>query len=514
MKILLIGPMGGTDKMYFAPPLGIHRLRSYLDSHGFRVDAVDPTIQDIPDTDPYDIIGYSILAWSADNSLEHAANIRKREGQLIIVGGYEATFSYRSIFENNPCVDAAVLGEGEYALLELAQDPSRRTIKGIAWAPRDGEPEVLALGNSLSGPDFARVTLDTDYEGIPFPEYWKRNEAKIGPDFDPYETRTIRLYVKNRCGFKCDFCSSANFHSAATGETPAVLTIEPDDVAGLLVRLVKAFPEVRTFFFQDDEIFAPKTFITGLLKEIIGKPELEDIRYICQGRIDAIHPSLYPLMKDAGFQTLILGLENFSQNILSELALGKVVRYQEYSERIGTLLEWGLIPFVNIILSTPGAKLEDVLETTDRCLVEMERGVEIGMNLYTNNWAGSAMSQRKDYESEGFNLLPFDLRLRELLKKTDDIYNHFLEWGFENYETLKIKSSTRSLIFVLIMNLLLERKEPAERCWKLFAQWPLVPNLAANEQADAIRPGILDSLGSVSGLSGRSRAGEALMEVI
>lgn len=514
MKVLLIGPFGGTDKMYFAPPLGIYRLKSYLVDNGIHCDAVDPTVSDIPNTDDYDIIGYSILAWSADWSLEHAAAVQKRQGQLIVVGGYEATFSYRKIFAKHPYVDAAVLSEGEYALLELAQNPERRDVPGIAWSGAEGKAQDLVLGRTLDVNDFTNLTLNMHYEDIDFPKYWKKNENKIGSDFDPYETRVIRLYVKNRCGFKCDFCSSANFHSAGTGTTPPVLTIEPKDVVDLLVRLKNHFSEVKTFFFQDDEIFAPKTYIVGLLEEIGKRPELQGIRYICQGRIDAIHPSLYHLLKKTNMNTLILGLESFSQNILSELAHGKVVRFKEYSERISKLLEWGLTPFVNIILTTPNASLEDVLYTVDICVKEMERNVEIGMNLYTNNWAGSAMAAMPEYESDGFNFLPFDQELRLLMKRTDDAYNLFLKWGRENFDTLKIKSPSRSVVFVLFINIFMERTEEVERCLKLFEKWPLVPNVAPEKQIEVLRAGIEYAVNNVLEDKKRSLTGRTLMEVI
>jgi radical SAM superfamily enzyme YgiQ (UPF0313 family) len=494
-RVLLIGPIGGTDKMVHSPPLGIHRLRSFLQARGIECRAVDPTIEDIPDTAAYDIIGYSVLGWSVDLSIAHANRLAKRGDQIVVFGGYEATFNHRHIVERCTLDEVCcALGESEYALLHLARTMSREAHPGLLWA-KHGDVVSHTLGPSLNGAQFADVTLNLDYESIPFESYWNKNETKIGPGFDPRETRVIRLFIKNRCGFTCAFCSSANFHTVASGEKPPVLTIDPARIRDLLVRLRKAFPLVRTFFFQDDEIFAPKTFIKGLLEEIVAEPDLEGIEYICQGRIDAIHPSLLPLMKQARFRTVIVGLESFSQNILSELAPGKLVGYRTYRQRVEALLESGIMPFLNIILTTPGAMLEDVVENLDACLYELERGCELGMNLYTNNWAGSEMAARTDYEVAGYNLLPKDLRVRRLLESTEAAYEKFRQWGGARHSKIDIRSSSRSLLFLYLLNVQLCRRDFAARCEALFSRYRVFPTLSASMQTEAIREGTIAVLG-------------------
>jgi radical SAM superfamily enzyme YgiQ (UPF0313 family) len=489
-KVLLIGPMGGSDKMYYSPPLGIHRLRSYMERNGIECLSVDPTIETIPASDEFDVIGYSVLGWSVNDSIDHANKLDLRDDQIVVFGGYEATFNYAHIIERCKIPNFAMaLGEAEDALLHIAKTGNREPHAGLIWA-RDGKQESFAHGTSLSKQQFADLTLNMDYEAIPYQNYWQTNESKIGDDFDPYETRVIRLYLKNRCGFTCDFCSSANFHTAASGEKPAVLTIEPENVADLLVRLVKSFPDVRTFFFQDDEIFAPRTFIRGLLENIIERPELKDISFICQGRVDAIHPSLFSLMKQAGFRTAILGLENFSQDVLTELAPGKIVGSRSYDDRLKKLLEWGIMPFINIILTTPGTKMKDILINLKQCIKELERGCELGVNLYTNNWAGSAMADRENYISEGFNFLPSDQDVRELLPKVEQLYQQFRNWALETYVTPNIKSSTRSLMFLFFISHMLDQPEELERCKKLFTRFAILPNVPDDEQVQAIMVGL------------------------
>lgn len=482
MKVLLIGPIEVTDKMYFAPPLGIHRMGSFLRRQGIETRVVDPAIEPIPDSEDFDIIGYSVLGTSVDRSIEHARGIKRRKGQKIVFGGYEATFNYEYIIDQAHA-DAVVLGEGEYPLLHMAQHAEHGPYPGIVNA-RDGRILDMTPAEALSVDQFRRVTLDLEYDQIPFPAYWEKNETKIGADFKAVETRAIRLYLKNRCAFKCNFCSSANFYKAACGgKQPRVTTIEPARVAKLISQLVATFPDVRTFFFQDDEIFTPNEYIMDLCREIMKRPELAHIKYFCQGRIDQIPADLLPLLKESGFTKLILGIENFSANILRELSPMKARKMEKYSERISSILSHGIVPFLNIILTSPGATLEDVLYCAGRCLDEAEKGAELGMNLFTNAWKGSEMAAG-DYRRDGINILPDDLELSSLLLSVDQKYAELVALARSEVGNLRITSTTRSVVYLLLIANEIDRQEMVFRCLHLVGSYAIIPDVAKDQQAE------------------------------
>ncbi len=484
MKVLLIGPIEVTDKMFFAPPLGIHRIGSFLRANNVDTRVVDPAIESIPDPAGFDVIGYSVLGTSVERSIEHARSISRKANQKIVFGGYEATFNYEYIVAKAK-PDAVVLGEGEWPLLHIVQHMNSEPYPGIVHA-RNGEIINSSPATALSAEQFKAVTLDLDYEHIPFPTYWKKNEEKIGTNFNPVETKVIRLYLKNRCAFKCNFCSSANFYKVACGgNQPRVCTIEADLVADLISRLGASFPQVRTFFFQDDEIFSPNKYIMDLCSEILKRPELRGITYFCQGRIDQIPKELLPLLKESGFQKLILGLENFSKNILQELSPMKAKKVDDYSIRISNIMENGIVPFLNIILSSPGATLEDVIYCATRCLDEAEKGVELGINLFTNAWNGSDMA-KGDYDRDGINILPDDLVLRQVLFGVARRYAELIERARIDVQHLQITSTTRSIIYLLFFSIEIDNREMYDRCMKLVKSYNIIPGINKDQQIEFI----------------------------
>jgi radical SAM superfamily enzyme YgiQ (UPF0313 family) len=463
-----------TDKMYLSPPLGIHRMGSFLRKNGIECHVVDPTIEDIPDTEGYGIIGYSVLGSNLQRGLDHANSINKKPGQKIIFGGMEATFNYELIARSTQA-DAVILGEGELPVLHLCRTMDYSPYPGIVHV-KDRNILNITLAKALSREEFEDLTVNMDYSHLPYLKYWEHIEAKRGENFDPEETRTIRLYLKNRCHFKCVFCSSTNFYRSACGKNPPVITIPPEKVVELMARLSQEFPGVRTFFFQDDEFFFPKKNIFKLCSLIQAHPLLKDKTYLCQGRVEAATPDLLAELRQSGFKKLILGIENFSPNILGELSPNKTAFVEKFDRAIFDILNSGIVPFINIILTSPGALMGDIIHTVDKCAEMVTRGAEIGMNLYCIAWAGSEMATRGDIQRDGLIILPNDKSVRALLKNVDSWFNRFLKWNRENGGAVKITSTTRSILYMLMINHCLGRSDEVERCTEFLSQCIIEPS--------------------------------------
>jgi hypothetical protein len=75
--VLLIGPMEITEKMYAAPPLGIHRIAGLLNRNEIDARVVDPNIEGIPETSQFDVIGYSVLGSNLEEAIRHSRQLDK-----------------------------------------------------------------------------------------------------------------------------------------------------------------------------------------------------------------------------------------------------------------------------------------------------------------------------------------------------------------------------------------------------------------------------------------------------
>jgi hypothetical protein len=96
-------------------------------------------------------------------------------------------------------------------------------------------------------------------------------------------------------------------------------------------------------------------------------------------------------MRRAGFRVLGFGIESFSQKVLAEFNKAQIHRHIE--PMLSAALAAGVTPFLDLILSSPHAALEDVAETLRGAYHWLRQGCEIGMYPYVIPFSGAAFSQ-------------------------------------------------------------------------------------------------------------------------
>lgn len=396
-NVLLIGPYNKVDgyldteaemymkKMFLAPPLGIHRIANYLRPK-HNVVVYDPNVGGDPYkyletvADRFDVVGFSLThsTLEHDLSLIHAARKANPEA-LLVAGGEEATFNCQLVKRYSP-IDMIVLGEGERTMEAVCNG---RTVnyKGHMRMP---------FGNG----GFEKATLDMDSASIPYEGYWDFLE-KVGNNLQ--EIRTIRMFTSNYCPWSCAFCSSTNFLNHAYGCRVKPVSIGAEDLLLMIRRTIKVHPDVRTIFFQDDNFIGiagqDRVFklCKGILDYKIKGIIPEAMSFMCQTRANDVNEPILGLMASAGFRLVSYGVESFSQCMLDEF--GKRIRI----EQIDKALEWTysarIVPFINIILTSPRCEISDIKITTKECQRHLERGAKLGVNLYTIPLLGSRMAK-------------------------------------------------------------------------------------------------------------------------
>ena len=107
--------------------------------------------------------------------------------------------------------------------------------------------------------------------------------------------------------------------------------------------------------------------------------------------IDAMSVERLTAMRRAGFRVLGFGIESFSQKVLGEFNKAQIYRHIE--PMLSAALALGVTPFLDLILSSPRASLEDVAETLREAYVWLLRGCEIGMYPYVIPFSGAALAK-------------------------------------------------------------------------------------------------------------------------
>jgi radical SAM superfamily enzyme YgiQ (UPF0313 family) len=418
-QILLIGPYDPHcgEYTFLAPPLGVWRLAGVLEAAGAYTRVFDPNCCAEPPQralerellrGAWDVIGVSTTGMTLrfDLELAHLAH-RLAPSALIVAGGMEATFRPELMFELGP-FDRVVLGEGERPLLELlARLRARQPTGGIS-----GTAERMLDGTILKFPQRAleRTELrdaifNTPYEKMPYAAYWERLEnayrvgalpSKAAREAHLAEIRSVRLITLNYCPMGCTFCSATNFLHEAQGSIAPIARLDTDEVMQMIERIVAAHPRVRTIIFQDDIfVFTKDRRILPLCAEIVAAKACGSIpthlQFISTNRIDAMTEERLAAMRRAGFRVLGFGIESFSPRVLAEFNKAQIHRHIE--PMLTAALDAGITPFLDLILSSPRASLEDVAETLREAYRWLRRGCEIGMYPYVIPFSGAALAQ-------------------------------------------------------------------------------------------------------------------------
>ncbi len=417
-RILLIGPYDPHcgEYTFLAPPLGVWRLAGVLESAGTEVRVFDPNCCAAPAAralerellgGEWDIIGSSTTGMTLRFDLELAHLARRMAPRaLLVAGGMEATFRPELMFGLGP-FDCVVLGEGERPLLELVA----RLRSGAPPRGATGTAERGADGQCLRMPQRALTRVElrdaifrTPYEKMPYEVYWERLEnayrvgalpTKAAREASLAEIHSVRLITLNYCPMGCTFCSSTNFLHEAQGSVASIARLDAEECVQMMQRIVSAHPRVRTIIFQDDIfVFTQDKRILPLCEAIMAAKASgalpRALQFISTNRVDAMSPERLAAMRRAGFRVLGFGIENFSRDVLAEFNKAQI--YSRIQPTLATALELGITPFLDIILSSPRARLADVATTLREAYRWLRQGCEVGMYPYVIPFSGAAMA--------------------------------------------------------------------------------------------------------------------------
>ena len=491
-RILLIGPYDPHcgEYTFLAPPLGVWRLAGVLQKSGACVRVFDPNC--VTETPPlalerelrsgdWDVVGVSTTGMTLRFDLELAHLTRRLAPEaLIVAGGMEATFRPELMFELGP-FDLVVLGEGERPMLEivarLREGRPMGGVAGTAERARDGGSAVLRLHQrSLDHQELRDAIFSTPYDEMPYEAYWKRLEAayrvgalpsKAAREARLAEIRSVRLITLNYCPMGCTFCSATNFLHESQGSVAPIARLEADEALQMIERIVAAHPTVRTIIFQDDIFVFTKdrrvlTLCEGIVAAKADGRIPANLQFISTNRIDAMSVERLQAMRRAGFRVLGFGIESFAPRVLAEFNKAQIHRHIE--PMLDAALDAGITPFLDLILSSPGASLEDVATTLREAHRWLVRGCEIGMYPYVIPFSGAAFAQDPKLFphtvtatrrvagtniewQQAAKILPIDPVVRDVILRIEAAFEEVL-FSLQA-EVAHLPSRVRSLVWIL-----------------------------------------------------------------
>ena len=329
------------------PPLGLEYVAAALRPHAQRVDLVNFRHQHNPGTQSFltaetDLVCYSIN-WPEDlDEIRDDINSLPT-GVMTILGGRTATENPRYWLEACPNVDAVVCGDGEQAIVEIAEGRPWSEIAGLACRGRDGQV--------VFNPPRDNVPMDDDL--MPARElrthayYLTSKGVSTGIKID-------QVAGSRGCPFHCRFCNFAinpwGVKRSWTPRSPASIVREIEQIDADLVMFVD-----DVFTFQPDRVI-----------EICDLLIAKGIRkhYIVNARLEiAKRPDVLAKMQQAGFIALLIGVESTQDATLK--SMGKGFTIQQVREQFQVLRKSKMVINAYFIVGNIGENEQQMLSTAD-----------------------------------------------------------------------------------------------------------------------------------------------------
>ncbi len=268
----------------------------------------------------------------------------------VVMGGTHPTVMYQEVAKEKN-VDVVVRGEGEYAMLELADSIIRNKgnlaqIKGIAYQ------ENGVLKTTPERP------FIKDLDELPFP-------ARGLFPMPMYEISGAVLTSRGGCPFSCHFCAVNSIWKGSRRFR------KPEKVIEEILHIFK-YEDVQEINFSDDTFTLDKRRVMelcGLLKKTLR------LRWRCSTRVDLVDRELLKEMHEAGCYSIQYGIEAGSQKILD--SIGKKITPKQVREAVRTTLDVGIEVTCSFMFPHP----EDTEETIGEQKELMKELMEMGSLL-------------------------------------------------------------------------------------------------------------------------------------
>ena len=266
---------------------------------------VRATVEELVQSTAPAVVGLSVMTYQrrTAHALIHLIRTLRPEAR-IVVGGYDPSLAPQAYTDPSLGVDVVVRGEGDVTFREI--------LRAVDSDPGTGYGDIAGLtyrhGSSfVDTPSRPVSALDTDAVRLP------NRGARVLPGYTLLGRPVDVVETSRGCTFDCSFCSIIEMRGRNFHRFP---------VSRVLADIVDARARgAQCIFFVDDNITLDMPRFEELCRAIVTKG-LNDIDYAIQGMTSPIAKhgnTIAPLMRQAGFRYVFLGIENILDDDLAFL---------------------------------------------------------------------------------------------------------------------------------------------------------------------------------------------------
>jgi hopanoid biosynthesis associated radical SAM protein HpnJ len=327
--------------VWLSYPAGLLPGSKLLDAPSHKVTAAE-TVQLAREYE-FVVLFTSTVGFESDLSLIRGMKEAKPDLKVAFVGPPVQVRPTESLMASED-IDFVVRGEFDYAVVEFAQGKPLQEVSSVSYR-RNGQ----VIHNA------PRPPLDTEeLDRLPFAtEAYKRDlvieNYNVPFLLHPY----VALYTSRGCPASCTFCL---WPQTLSGHAWRVRSAE--NVAQEIRQALKAFPQVKEFFFDDDTFNIRK----GRVLELCAKFKPIGFRWSCTARVHSDYETL-KAMAEAGARLLIVGFESGDPTILKNIKKGATLEMARTF--VKNCRKLGILIHGDFIIGLPGETKESIQRTID-----------------------------------------------------------------------------------------------------------------------------------------------------
>jgi anaerobic magnesium-protoporphyrin IX monomethyl ester cyclase len=350
----------------YVPPMGVLSLAAYLRKKmGAEVRVANVAqMQDpeqevadiVRDTEP-DLVGLSGLTCEAF-MLHQSAQIAKtvRPGVPVIAGGpYASSDSERLLADRN--IDAAVIGEGEETLLDLAlrideegspfvKPANLAAIRGVAYRDEDGAVQLSAPRPPIEDLDsLPQPAWDT----INLRWFWTRRSATVGG-----ERPHMPIFTSRGCPYGCTYCH--NLFGRGFRARSAESVVEE-------IEALRRTYGVNDFEFLDDCVNLDRRRFEAILNGILDRGLHLKLHFANGIRTDILDEAQIRLMRQAGVVESGVAVETASPRL--QKLIHKHLDLEKVRHNIELMTDLRILTVGFFMLGYPSETEEELRATID-----------------------------------------------------------------------------------------------------------------------------------------------------
>jgi len=364
MHILFIWP---TINNSVATHLGLGHISSLLKSKGHKVSLIridkeitsSRIVRGIQSINP-DLIGFSIVTNQWYYARKYARAIKRAMDTPVIAGGVHVTTNPEEVIRE-PSFDYLCIGEGEYPLLELAETLS---LKGNTALIRN--LFLRKNGKIMRNPPRQFIhELDSlppcDVEMF-FPQ--------------PARIENLEIMAGRGCPYNCTYCCNHALRKTYEDiDNSFIRYRSPENVIGEInYYLRKRSLPIKRVLFQDDIFTLNKMWLKDFCNCYRKKFSLP---FTCNARVETIDEENLILLKDAGCDTVTIGVESGNEWLRTHVLKRKMTN-RKIQETFDMAKKIGLGTYAFYILGFP-QETKEMLEETYQFHLRLnpDRGFQI-----------------------------------------------------------------------------------------------------------------------------------------